>query len=301
MSNIPESQESIRRVAVIGLGVIGGSMARRLLESGFEVSVFNRSPAKAAELEGLGARPAGSPAEAAASSELTIIAVTDDAAVRYMVLGADGAGSGARAGSIIVNSSTVKPETERSIGKALERRGIGYLDAPVTGGAEAARSGTLTLLCGGAPSVFARAEPVLSAVGSRILHMGPSGAGQLTKAINQVILAGSLLGVAEGVILAKAFELDVEKVIDALQEGAGASWVLSNRAVFMARDDYPPVGRLALHLKDLNIALQTAAEAGVQLPGATMVRDLEDGLAKRGMGDHDISALILAMKAEAGP
>jgi 3-hydroxyisobutyrate dehydrogenase len=292
------SEAPIRRVTVIGLGVIGGSMARRLLDSGYDVTVYNRSPEKVAKLTALGAKSAPTPAEAAAASELTIVAITDDAAVLEAILGPSGVGPGARSGSVVVDSSTVSPETERQIARTLERRGVGYLDAPVTGGAEAARKGTLTLLCGGAESVFERARPVLVTVGSRVLHMGPTGAGQLTKAINQVILAGSLLGVAEGMTLAKASGMDLEKVIEALKDGAGSSWVLSNRAIFMARGEYPPVGRLALHLKDLNIALQVALEAGVGLGGATMVRDLEKQLASSGRGDYDISAIVLALEPD---
>jgi 3-hydroxyisobutyrate dehydrogenase len=167
----------------------------------------------------------------------------------------------------------------------------------VTGGAEAAAHGTLTLLCGGSDEDFARAQPTLAMLGTRIVHMGPTGFGQLTKAINQVILAGSLVGVAEGMAFARASGMDLHRVIDALKDGAGASWVLSNRATFMARDEYPPVGRLALHLKDLNIALDTAGAAGIELGCATFVRDLEYALAESGRGDFDISALILAVES----
>jgi 3-hydroxyisobutyrate dehydrogenase len=126
--------------------------------------------------------------------------------------------------------------------------------------------------------------------------MGPAGAGQLTKAVNQVILAGSLLGVAEGISLARAFGIELEKLIEALREGAGASWVLSNRAIFMAHDDFPPVGRVALHLKDLKLALATAQRADVLLAGAELVRGLEQNLVDSGRGDLDISALVLAIE-----
>ena len=293
------SDPMVHTVAVVGLGVIGGNMARRLLESGRPVIVSNRSQARAQSLVALGARLARTPAEAAAGSELTIVAVTDDAALLEVILGTDGVIGGAARGSLVVNVSTVHPATERQIARALGAREIGYLDAPVTGGAEAAAQGTLTLLCGGSEDDFARAQPTLATVGARILHMGPTGFGQLTKAINQVILAGSLAGVAEGMAFARASGMDLHRVIDALKDGAGASWVLSNRATFMARDDYPPVGRLALHLKDLNIALDAAAAAGIALRCATLVRDLEYALNESGRGDFDISALILAVESRA--
>lgn len=271
-------------------------MARRLIADGYEVSVYNRTAARCEEFVGLGARSSNTPAEAAAASDLSIVAITDDAALLTMMVGSEGIQSGAKTGSVVVNCSTVSPETERANAASLREVGVGYVDAPVTGGAEAAKKGTLTLLCGGEMADFEKARPVLLSVGSKVIHLGPIGAGQLTKAVNQVILAGSLLGVAEGMMLARANGLDLEKLIEALREGAGASWVLSNRAIFMAREDFPPVGRLALHMKDLNIALATAKGANVELAGATLVRDLEQKLAASGRGDFDISALILALQ-----
>lgn len=281
-------------VAVIGLGVIGSAMARRLIAAGLDVAVFNRSTYRVKPFEAERCRIALSPADALARSSLAIVAVSDDAAVEDVVLGSDGLAEASGAGTLIVNCSTVHPSTDRSVAERLALRAVGYMDAPVTGGAEAAKSGTLTLLCGASRADFEHARPVLEHVGRRVLHMGPVGAGQLTKAVNQVILAGSLLGVAEGMVMAQAVGLDLDRVIDALREGAAASWVLSNRASFMARRDFPPVGRLALHLKDLNIALSSASEAGVSLRGAQLVRDLERRLADAGRADADVSALLLA-------
>jgi 3-hydroxyisobutyrate dehydrogenase-like beta-hydroxyacid dehydrogenase len=270
-------------------------MAARLVAAGHDVRVWNRSPAGLVQAPA-GAKVAPSPAESARGAEVTIMSLSDDEASMEVALGRDGVLEGARPGTAVVDTATTAPSTAVHLAEAFAAAGIGFVDAPVTGGAEAARRGQLTLLCGGTQSAFEQVLPVLQAVGRRVLHLGPSGAGQQVKAVNQVMLAGTLLGVAEGVALARAAGLDLHRVIDALQQGAAASWVLSNRATFMAASDFPPVGRLALHLKDLKIALESARTAGVALPGAELVTRLEQSLADAGMGDLDVSGLVLAVE-----
>ena len=277
------------------MGVIGSSMAARLVNGGHGVRVWNRSPARLAQAPP-GATIASTPADCCRGAAVALLSVSDDAASLDVALGRDGIIDGVERGAAVVDTSTTASGTAVHLAAAFAEAGVAFVDAPVTGGAEAARDGRLTLLCGGTEAAFEQVRPVLDHVGRRILHMGPSGAGQLTKAVNQVMLAGSLLGVAEGVALARAAGLDLPRVIDALREGAAASWVLSNRATFMAARDFPPAGRLALHLKDLRIALQAARDLDVTLPGADLVSGLEQSLADAGHGDIDVSALVLAIE-----
>jgi 3-hydroxyisobutyrate dehydrogenase-like beta-hydroxyacid dehydrogenase len=177
---------------------------------------------------------------------------------------------------------------------------VDFVDAPVTGGTEGAARGTLTVLVGGTDTAVAAAEPVLATMGSRIVHLGPVGAGQRAKAVNQVILAGTYLAVAEGVVLALRTGLDPSAVVDALGTGAAGSWVLGHRAQRMIDDDYPLGFRLALHRKDLRIALELAAGAGASLPVAALAAALEDGLIAQGYGDEDNAALARAIRSLSG-
>ena len=177
---------------------------------------------------------------------------------------------------------------------------MALVDAPVSGGSEGALKGTLTIMVGGTDEDVARAKPVLEAMGSSITHMGPSGAGQATKAVNQVILAGAYLGVAEGMVLAIKSGLDAEKVASALAGGAAGSWVLNNRSGRMIDDEYPLGFRIALHLKDLTIALAMAREVGAALPVTALASQIEAGLVARGHGDDDNSALARAIREWSG-
>ncbi len=288
-----------RRVAFLGLGVMGRGMAANAVRAGFDVRTWNRSPREPVD----GARAASSIAEAVDGADVVVVCVTDDGAVREIILG-EGGVLAARPDAVVVDCSTTAPNTARELEAVLRPAGIGFVDAPVTGGAEGARAGRLTFLCGGSEEAVARAEPVLSHLGSRVLRFGDAGAGQLAKAVNQVMLAGIFLGVAEGLALAKAAGLDAEQVVDALSAGAASSWVLSARGPFMARDEYPPEGRVALHHKDLGIALEAMRALGFELPGARLVHGLEQRLVDSGRGDFDVSAVHLAVReaaAESNP
>ncbi len=281
------------RVAVLGLGIIGAGIARNLRAGGHDVVVWNRGPERAEPFREDGFAIAATPREAADGADVIVLAVTDDAAVREVALDVLEV---ARSGAVVVDTSTVTPTTERELGARAAERGIGWVDSPVTGGAEAAERGTLTLLCGGSDADVATVRPVLASACSALHHYGPLGAGQVVKAVNGVMLAGALLGVAEGVALARRAGLDPGAVMPTLEHGAAASWVLSHRAAFMVRGEFPPAGRMALQHKDLGIALAAAADMGLDLPGAGLVRRLEDGLVARGFGDEDISALVRALE-----
>jgi 3-hydroxyisobutyrate dehydrogenase-like beta-hydroxyacid dehydrogenase len=194
-------------------------------------------------------------------------------------------------GGLVVDCSTVSPAATAAIAARLRERDIGLVDAPVSGGSEGAERGTLTIFCGGTDADVARARSLLEAFGSRITHLGPSGAGQVAKAVNQVMIAGTYATVGEGIALAQAAGLDLPHLVEALSAGAAASWVLTNRAGNMIADTYPLGFKVALHRKDLGIALDEAARAGLPLAVSTLVAAQEDDLMGKGHGDEDVSAL----------
>jgi 3-hydroxyisobutyrate dehydrogenase len=202
--------------------------------------------------------------------------------------------------ALVVVAHHLHPEAAREMAARLAGQGVAMLDAPVSGGSEGARAGTLTIMVGGKPADFEQAQPVLQAMGRTITRMGPIGSGQATKAVNQVILCGTYLGVAEGIVLALKAGLDPEAVVNALTGGAANSWVLQNRSASMIDDRYPLGFKLALHRKDMAIALELARSVGASLPVAALTVALEDGLLGQGHGDDDISALARAIRQLAG-
>jgi len=242
-------------------------------------------------LEALGARRADSPAAAATRAEAVLTCVSDTPDLEHIVMGPDGVASGLAPGGVVVDCSTVSPTAVAEMAVRLQERGIGMVDAPVSGGSEGAERGTLTIFCGGADADVARARPVLEAFSSRITHLGPSGFGQVAKAVNQVMIAGTYASVGEGIALAEAAGLPLPELVEALSAGAAASWVLQNRAENMISDSYPLGFKLALHRKDLGIALDEAGRAGLPLDVARLVAAQEDGLMAEGHGDEDVSAL----------
>jgi 3-hydroxyisobutyrate dehydrogenase len=207
---------------------------------------------------------------------------------------------GAAPGGLVIDCSTIDPAASRGFAARLAAQGIGFVDAPVTGGSEGAQNATLAILVGGDPAHVERARPVLVAIGRTITHFGPPGAGQSAKAVNQVILAGTYLAVAEGLVLALKAGLDPEQVVAALSSGAAQSWVLANRSGRMLANDYPLGFRVALHLKDLGIALSMARETGAALPVAALAAQLEAGLVAQGHADDDMSALARSIRSLSG-
>jgi 3-hydroxyisobutyrate dehydrogenase-like beta-hydroxyacid dehydrogenase len=279
------------RVAVIGLGTMGAPMARHLLAAGHEVTVHNRTRTREEPLAAAGAGRAATPAEAAAAAEAVLTCVSDTPDLEHVLLGPGGVAEGLAPGGLVVDCSTVSPAATAAIAARLRERDIGLVDAPVSGGSEGAERGTLTIFCGGADADVARARALLEAFGSRITHLGPSGAGQVAKAVNQVMIAGTYATVGEGIALAQAAGLDLPQLVEALSAGAAASWVLTNRAGNMIADTYPLGFKVALHRKDLGIALDEAARAGLPLAVSTLVAAQEDDLMAKGHGDEDVSAL----------
>ena len=286
------------RVGFIGLGTMGGAMARNLVRAGFDVTVWNRTPGRDTDVVALGARGARTPREVAERSDVVVLCVTDTPQVREVLDAPDGLASGLRPGSLIVDCSTISPLATQEFAAQLGEVGVHWIDAPVSGGSEGAERATLSIMVGGDDADVARAQPVLAAMGSTITHVGGVGAGQWTKAVNQVILAGSYLAVAEGVTLGLNAGLDMTKVVGALSGGAAGSWILSNRAQRMIDNEYPLGFKISLHRKDLGIALALADHAHTSLPLARMAAAFEDELIAQGYGDEDNSALARVVRGD---
>lgn len=276
-------------------------MARNLISGGFEVVVHNRTRTREESLVAAGAERAESPAALAAQVDVLLVCVSDTPDLEEVLLDPDRGALGALpAGSLVIDCSTVAPAAARRLAAKAAERGVGFVDAPVSGGSEGAERGTLAVMCGGSDEDFTRARPVLEAVGKSITHVGPSGAGQAAKAVNQVLISGTYQAVAEGMVLADRLGVDPERVLDAVSGGAAASWVLDNRALNMIRNDYPLGFRMALHRKDLRIALEAAAEAGLEMPAARHVAETEDGLIAEGFADEDMSGIARRVRRQAG-
>jgi len=289
--------EPTRRIAFIGLGTMGAAMAANLARAGFHVTAWNRTPGRAPELEQFGVEMASNPAAASADAEIVVMCVSNTPDVEAVLFGQDGVVGGARAGTLIIDCSTIAPSGSWDFAARLKEHGLTMVDAPVSGGSEGAKNATLTIFVGGEEADFERARPVLEALGPTITHVGPIGAGQAVKAVNQVILAGTYLGVAEGIVLAIKAGLDVEQVVEALGGGAAQSWVLANRSGRMIDNDYPLGFKVALHRKDLGIALELANQLGAVLPVSALAAQLETGLIAGGHAEDDISALARAIRA----
>lgn len=290
----------MERVGFAGLGTMGAAMAANLLRAGFPLTVWNRTAERAEPLRSAGAAVAATLRELAAATDIVVCCLSDTPDVEAVLFGPDGLLAGGRTGCLVIDCSTISPSATRGFAGRLAEQGIGFVDAPVSGGSEGAQKGTLTIMVGGDEAAVERAKPILAAMGSTITHMGPVGSGQATKAVNQVIISGTYLGVAEGLVLAMQAGLDVQKVVTALSGGAAQSWVLANRSSRMIENDYPLGFKVALHRKDLGIALDLAREVGAALPVTGLTAEIENGLVRRGHGDDDISAVARAIRGWSG-
>lgn len=278
-------------IAVAGVGAMGGRLAARLAGAGLDVTAWNRTPARAEALAGHGVRAAPGLGDAVAGADVVLLCLTDDAAVREVVTGLGGVVEHARPGTLVIDTSTTLPRTAQEVGAACAAAGLRFVDAPISGGVEAAEAGRLTFLCGGEAGAVAAAKEVLGHLGPNVAHLGAAGAGQMAKLVSQVLMAGTLLGAAEGLGLAVAGGVDADALIEALKPGAAGSWVLEHRAPLMVSGRYPRAGAMALHLKDLENVLALAGELGVSLPGTALVRDIEQRLVAAGHGGDNVAAI----------
>jgi 3-hydroxyisobutyrate dehydrogenase len=279
---------------------MGGAMAANIARAGFPLTVWNRTADRAVPIVELGARRADTPAAAAGQSDLVVVCVSDTPDVESVLFGADGVADGARQGTLVIDCSTISPVATRDLAARLNRGGVAMVDAPVSGGSEGAKNATLSIFVGGDSTDVDRARPVLEAIGRTITPVGPIGSGQAVKAVNQVILAGTYLGVAEGIVLALKAGLDVEQVVSALSGGAAQSWVLTNRSGRMIANDYPLGFKVALHRKDLGIALELARDTGAALPVTELCNEIEARLIEQGHADDDMSAVARAIRERSG-
>ena len=289
------------KIAVIGLGTMGAPMAENLIKAGFEVTVHNRTRSREDPLETLGAGRADSPAAAAADAEILLTCVSDTPDVERVLLDPEiGAINGLKEGTLVIDCSSIAPEATRRIAESLRAKGIGYVDAPVSGGSEGAINGTLTIMCGGSEDDYERARPVLQVIGSKVTRIGPVGCGQIAKVANQVVITGTFMALGEALTLAYRAGADPAKVVEAIGGGVAGSWILNNRSEKMLNDDYPLGFRLRLHRKDLGIALDTARQFKVPVPIASLVATIEDALIAQGYGDEDMSNLARFVRHGAG-
>jgi 2-hydroxy-3-oxopropionate reductase len=286
------------RVGFIGLGIMGRPMARNILRAGFPLVVQSRSPGPVEELAAAGARAAGDPAELAALSDVAIVMVPDTADVEAVLDGPRGLLSGVQAGLIVVDMGTHDPSAMATLAERCAEVGADLLDAPVSGGEVGAREATLSIMVGGSEAALERARPVLAAMGSRIVHIGGTGAGMVAKACNQLVVGSTIQAVAEALALARAAGVDAARVRDALLGGFAASRVLEVHGLRMLERDFAPGGRVAIHEKDARIILATARRAGVDLPGFQPVAEAFRRLMDRGGGNFDHSALITLLERD---
>ena len=290
-------QESI---GFIGLGIMGRGMAANLLKRGFSVRVWNRTASRMEALVEEGAKTGKSPADVAAQSDIIIICVSDTPDVEAVILGEEGVIEGARPGSLVIDMSTISPQTTREIAGRLAEKGVQMLDAPVSGGSEGAAKGTLSIMVGGEAEQVERARPAFEAMGKTITHVGPSGAGQTVKLVNQILVVVTMLAVGEGLLFAQAGGLDLEKTLAAVTGGAAGSWMLSNRGPQVVERDWRPGFTMDLQQKDLRLVLEAADQMGVPLPGTALVFQLYRALQRKGLGSEGNHALVKALEELAG-
>jgi len=288
----------VRSIAFLGLGVMGGPMAGHLARARHRVTVYNRTQSRAEawvaamQAEGLEAALAATPAEAAQGQDAVLVCVGNDGDLAQVVLGEDGALNAMRQGALFVDHTTVSPAMARRIAGEAQGRGVLALDAPVSGGQVGAENGRLAIMCGGSEDAMAAARPILEAYAARIVHIGDAGAGQTAKAVNQVCIAGVLAGLSEGVRLAQASGIDLDRVLEAISGGAAQSWQMENRWPTMARDEFDFGFAIDWMRKDLAIALGAGRDSGVSLPVTALVDQFYAQVQEQGGGRHDTSALI---------
>jgi 2-hydroxy-3-oxopropionate reductase len=288
------------KIGVIGLGLMGKPMALNLIKAGYSLVVKSRSPGPVEELVQAGAKEAGSARGVAEEADIIITMLPDSPDVAAVVFGKAGVLEGISAGKIFIDMSTIVPAEARRIAEAMRAKNVDALDAPVSGGTVGAQQGTLSIMVGGPEKAFQRALPVFQAMGKNVVHIGEAGAGQVTKACNQIVVAQTIQAVAEAMTLAKKTGVDPAKVRDALLGGFAQSRILDVHGNRILDRNFEPGFRVELHRKDLYIVLQTGREAGVALPATALVNELMNSLVAQGLGKKDHSALALLAEKMAG-
>ena len=285
------------KAAFLGLGVMGYPMAGHLAAAGHEVSVFNRTAEKAENwVAEHGGRHAATPAEAAKDAEFVFACVGDDADIKAVTVGADGAFSSMAEDAVFVDNTTASADIARELYQAASSQNMHFIDAPVSGGQVGAENGKLTVMCGGDAAAFARAEPLMACYGAKVTHMGDAGAGQLTKMVNQICIAGLVQGLSEALAFGQNAGLDMDKVLGVVSGGAAQSWQMENRGTTMVRDEFDFGFAVDWMRKDLRICMAEAAQNGSELPVTALVSQFYASLSHQGFGRNDTSSLIRLLK-----
>ena len=279
-------------IGFIGLGIMGKPMAHNLLKAGFAIIVHNRHQVVTDELVAAGASAGVRPREIAASCDVLITMLPDAPQVEEVLLGSEGVIEGAHAGLIVIDMSTISPIVTRILADRLAERGIAMLDAPVSGGDKGAIAGTLSIMVGGEEDVFNRCMPIFQALGKTIVHVGNSGAGQVVKACNQIVVALIIEAVSEALVLGSKAGVDPAKILQVLNGGLAANRVMELRGASMLAHDFAPGGRIKTHHKDLGIILELGRMYGVSLPVTAQVDQMFASMVTRGRGDLDHTALL---------
>jgi len=290
----------MERIGFIGLGIMGKPMARNLINAGYPLVVHNRSQGAVKELAGEGAMAAGSPKEVAEQSDVVITMLPDSPEVHQVALGTKGIVEGTRPGMLFVDMSTIAPAVTREVYAALKAVEVQSLDAPVSGGEVGAKQGSLSIMVGGETEAFERAMPIFKILGKNIVHIGDVGAGQVTKACNQIVVGLTIQAVAEALMLAKRSGVDPARVREALLGGFAQSRILELHGQRIIDSAFEPGFRIRLHRKDLGIALQTGRDLSLPLMSTAQVAELMNALIARGGGDLDHSALALLLDQMGG-
>ena len=289
------------RIGFVGLGIMGAPMALNLIKAGFSLRVYNRTDRpRAQEVVDAGGERVATPAAAADGSDVIITNVTDTPDVEEVILGENGVLQTARAGATVIDMSTISPRVTRDIAGALGEKGVHMLDASVSGGDVGAQQGTLSIMVGGEQSVFDDCLPVFEAMGKNINLIGDNGAGQTTKACNQIAVSVANLAMAEALMLAAASDLDVGKVLDAISGGAAGSWNLTNLGPRILKGDFAPGFMVRLQQKDLKLVLEAANDVKLALPGVSLVHQFFNIVERLGCADEGTQALIKAYEVQAG-
>ncbi|MEK7682546.1 MAG: NAD(P)-binding domain-containing protein [Chloroflexota bacterium] len=290
----------IKRVGFIGLGLMGKPMAMNLLKAGFDLTVHSRSRAPVQELVAAGAREAHTPREVAELNEVVITSLPDSPDVEAVVLGENGILEGVRPGSLYIDHSTIRPETARQIAARLQEKDVAALDAPVSGGEVGAKAGTLAIMVGGPKPALEQARPILEAVGKTITYVGESGAGQVAKACNQIMVAAQMVAMGELILLAQKAGVSPVRVVEAIRSGAAQCWTLDVKPPRLFAGERGPGFKAHMMHKDLAIVLDTARAYGMPLPASSVNLQLFQAMLPLGMGELDNSAVIGVLEALSG-
>ena len=283
-------------IGFIGIGIMGKPMARNLMRAGYQLVIYNRTPGPMNELVAQGARAANSPREVAEQSNVIITMLPDSPQVQEVMTGENGVLAGAKAKTLVIDMSTISPVVTQQLAKAAQAHGVRMLDAPVSGGDVGAQQGTLSIMVGGSSEDFEQARPLFEILGKTIVHVGDSGAGQVVKACNQIVVALTIEAVSEALVLGSKAGVDPAVILQVLSGGLAANRVMEVRGPNFLQHNFQPGFKIALHQKDLSIALAAGREYGVPLPVTAIIDQMLQVLKVRGQGDQDHSALLTLLE-----